>query len=868
MSMSCVEVSRVTDSCPPIGWLTLVNENFEQPLVLVFYPLEISIRNSNGVRITTFHSSNRIAAFAKIKPAGQESDWLLVLTELNDFYILGLRTSIESEFVDVIVIKQFMFTDVMLGNRPKLDLDNERKIVVSQRCFVKVDPSGRFIIIHSTLGFLIVLELKPSKRNLFSSAISNKQDKQTITNKRLLELDRYKVVTDPVVFWIGNEKLVDLQITQHINDSLWFVSTLTQSLQMDYTKRDFLLTKVKKLCLEKSSSQTVDVKPNLVVSNSYFHIYVFNDAHVIYPNPGFEIKCHLSNENATIIENRIILNLNPNEGLGEVFQHIILIDDHSYLIFTVDGQFYYLHVDYEIQCPDQEHAGVNKRTRRSFEEDRVNMAQEVIIKEWKLRKLNNVDFMFHFHIDKIDNQYTTINKHSRQVTFKLDNFDIIDVNVAESTISLPISSISFDCDELCYTCGDSGLSLIKSSNHEIMKQNERIKYHVTLGEFMITLNEVYQPEHSQRIDVYSKNKSLLSSYEIERDASVLEIFPFHDIKPYLPGENDFLPSEVQSVEKLLESSFIVLTSTSNIDEYDTEEEYYMRNRTEFLLFTIQSQKHLELKTLSVLKSKIHSITKLDERSFLCWNAQKCFTMGLELYRDPVETSNHLQIKFIKIDEQMMTGDLETISISKRLNSSFVLLVDPYKGIYVSRINQSNKVSKRPRLMFNWNLISTLDVFSEDTIIVGDILGNVIIFSVDYKLGKVPAVQVFSRFNLNSGGIGVIKCREQKMTNSETIEFAFVGTSDGAIFQLNIHRDWRKSAKSLNSFMKAEVEKWQNNFEMVADSNDGLLRSINLVDRPLLDDYFRVTTTTKSLFLRTLPISIFDIAVEKENIVIM
>lgn len=105
MSMSCVEVSRVTDSCPPIGWLTLVNENFEQPLVLVFYPLEISIRNSNGVRITTFHSSNRIAAFAKIKPAGQESDWLLVLTELNDFYILGLRTSIESEFVDVIVIK-------------------------------------------------------------------------------------------------------------------------------------------------------------------------------------------------------------------------------------------------------------------------------------------------------------------------------------------------------------------------------------------------------------------------------------------------------------------------------------------------------------------------------------------------------------------------------------------------------------------------------------------------------------------------------------------------------------------------------------------------------------------------------------------
>ncbi|GMM45760.1 hypothetical protein DAPK24_023350 [Pichia kluyveri] len=110
--------------------------------------------------------------------------------------------------------------------------------------------------------------------------------------------------------------------------------------------------------------------------------------------------------------------------------------------------------------------------------------------------------------------------------------------------------------------------------------------------------------------------------------------------------------------------------------------------------------------------------------------KKPFNLALEVFKNDVE--NKLDFKFIITFSNKVT--------QKKLN----ILIDPFAGIYLTRINSSNKLIKL-KLLFIWELISAIYVYSEDFIIFGDYFGNLVTINFNYG-ENILILEIHSMFN--------------------------------------------------------------------------------------------------------------------------
>lgn len=840
------EVGRVESPC--LGSMLVSSSGRTgQPAVALFYPKRVLLADVDGVELVSFSTSSRILAFNSVSPAAVAADWILVLTDSNELYVLALKFRNDTQ-ADLVIIKHYRFADAAAELRSKNTALEPRNVVLTQKCFIRVDPTSRFVLVHSCRGFLVVLELRPSKQKLFVAAALNQAPREIKSNPAYLNIEKYKVFENPKMFWIGNDTVLDFHCSKpHSSSPSWWVAILSRNIRLEYKLNFFNLSKVKTTKLNRHSSVLVASSPNLIVPMGKFLIYIYDKTHVIYPLPNIEITQAPNERSASSAEDEYVLAkdclvkiLAFNEGLNENFVSYSVVEDTALLLITSQSEYFKVELLYDYDSPDKIDGSISERIRSITNPETQTSHDTLAIKHWKISKMvsNNeipprLTSRIDLHCLSIDS-FISVDKHSQMIFFKIQNDSIAASKFLKNEntqLLLPITDLKInEKNEISYTSGDQLNSCFKSDKFTLTLKNEQIKYHMNIGNFVVLLIETPgthltadEDKPTERLDIFSSCGNCFASYDFEENVTVADMLPLESFKFYIPDDNDFLTSEVRVLQDQLQNSFLVSTSSSDTDDYESNEDFFMRKKTELLFFIINGENQLELKTISEIKYKMQHMQRADDRTVLLWGPNLYVHLALEVYRD----GEQVQLKFIKPYEQTLT--VGNFSAVKRLNADLLLLVDSFVGIYIAKYSRmTNRISLKQHLVFEWNLISAIDVFSDDMFVVGDILGNVFLVNMKYGDGGIPSCEIFTRFNLNYGPVSSISCYslpvEEKPPN--TIQVCLVGTMDGNIFRISVSQELDlQLEKLLKSQNKQIVRDCKSNIDCIAKNQVTEINSI-------------------------------------------
>jgi hypothetical protein len=863
------------DSCGDsacIGTLSVSLLEKRETQLCAFYPYCVQIFSIIGTKLASFNTSNRIIAFNSVLSIGSDIHWLLILTELNDLYVLSLKKTISNtNQIDILIIKHFKFSDILLKKKESVDSENLKKIVVTQKCFIKVDPSSRFIIIHSTRGFLIIIELKPSKRELFKLASINQPPKEIKKTPALLKIDKYKVFEKPEVFWINNDVVFDLQILQ--SENIWWISILSRNIELDYNLKFYRLQKISAIDFKLFKTITsIETIPNFVIPLKYCLFYIFFNYHVIYPLPMITLKCNDKSTNLDYEEDSgyVIHELSFNSGLNKIVKSYSKIDNNTILLFATDSGYYKIDLLFNYES-DADSIELSNRTRSNYSAKKDAVLNLIKWEQVKLKTNLSYSFIHDYQIFNESTKFYSFNKYSQFYMFEITNEIVSNDKMISDGYSkkpLPVTALKTNKGLLTYTSGNMQYSHFESPDFQLDSEDEMFKDHINLEEYTVILSEFHTNNYkvpnenitNEKIDVYSQTGENIASYALEENVKVLSLLSLDSFKAYLPNGNDFLVSEVKDIEMLFDNSFIVTTSSGNRYDYENDEDFIYRKRTEILLFIIDNERNLQLKTISVLKIKIDSISQLDSRTLLFWGPQYCALLGLELYREE-EGLKQLQLKFKKINERSL--NMTTISIIKRLNFQFWLLIDPFIGMNILRIDPDTREIFKNRMIFEWNLITALDVFSEDLVVLGDVLGNIFMLNINYKNPRLPVCEIFSKFNVQYGSVACISCYQKNEFNDEnSIKICSAGTSDGLIITIHAYEKLTPLIKrEINNQNKLILKNSLLKIENIDKTSSTILKDLKSI-KVETELYFELIPLLQERFVKTT--SITDQTLESKN----
>lgn len=264
----------------------------EVSLLVSFYPGHIVVSSTAAETVASFRTLNRIVAFNTVLPAGLQTHWLVVLTEINELYVLSLSGG-SGKTLDLIVVQHFKLTDSLLRNKVAVDDAARKKVVVAQKCFIRVDETGRFIVVHSCRRFVVVLELKPSKKELFRLASINKIPPHVRKNPELAAIGKYKVFGTPEVYAVDDDMIIDVEVlhSRDANDDpVWSLVLLLRNKRLDYELSFYKLSTRQGGGLESQTRLPAgDTYPNLIIPMNKFVMLIYDTYHMIYGCPDMSM---------------------------------------------------------------------------------------------------------------------------------------------------------------------------------------------------------------------------------------------------------------------------------------------------------------------------------------------------------------------------------------------------------------------------------------------------------------------------------------------------------------------------------------------------------------------------------------------------
>lgn len=791
--------------CIGSAYVPLLEPN--APLLTSFYPHNIVVSSLVGnwntsklERIVSLQTSNRIVAFNTVKPAGLDIHWLLVLTDTNEFFALALSKSKSSDdnLPSLIVLKHMDLLAPSMKGKKKIDIESQKKIITSEKSFMKVDETGRFIFIYSVADYITILELKPSKRELFYLATVNRPPREVVKTPVLATVDKNRVFEKPQTeSLITRDKLLNIELT--FDDEYWWLAVISRDRSLNFSLGFYKLVGDDEFEYYQSFFSLTDC-PNLIIPMGKFFYVIYDSYHVIcyYPDYGihfdnmekkYDAKTMIFNYRESYIRQNVFV----NNGYNKFITSYTKINDRKLLLATATSEYYTVELDYDFIPYDS--LTIDEKKLNSDEQGLTNT---LIFRDWKIKELSGIpsgnglqpDQIFY---DSKSETIITVNKNSEISTFKFRTIKNPHI-VNASKLSLPITHL--DTANNAYSAGNLQRGYFKTPEFEIKLKNETVENFLTFESYYVTLNSAisYDITHNscsqtvQRLDVYLRNGDYVASYDFEENITVTDMMSFYCLPSQSMDDltdHQFYEENIDQLKTKRESTFIVITSSSNENDYDNETDYVYRKRTEVLLFSIQKETNdLELKTMSVIKEKVDTIEQKGNMVYL-WGNGSCHIIELQLYKDSTSKNAQLKFKFKSSDLEL---EIDTVSIVRNLKYGFKLFVDPYFGIYLGEI-LDDKVIKLHQI-FEWDMISALEVFSEDLIVVGDMLGNIFLLNMDYTNSETPTCNLFSCFNTTYGSIGSISCFSKyysKDLNDENslISVCKVGTSDGAILRVYI-----------------------------------------------------------------------------------
>lgn len=811
----------------------------EVRLLVSFHPGHIIISSTaekKTERVASFPMLNRIVAFNTVLPAGLQTHWLVVLTEINELFVLSLCRSNEKT-LDLVVVQQFKLTDSLLRKKATVDATARKKVVVSQKCFIRIDETGRFIVVQSCRRFVVVLELKPSKKELFRLAAANKTPPVVRKNPELAAISKYKVFGTPEVYAIDDDMIIDVEVLHNWDandDPVWSLALLLRNKRLDYELTFYRLPTRQGGGLElQTRFPAGDTYPNLIIPMKKFMILIYDTYHVICGCPGINMVKDFqpAADETSAVEldedgSCLKQDLSVDSGRNSFFKSYALLNDITIILVTASLQYYTVQLDYEYIPYDT--SSLRTRSRVTAEDD--GMQNTLIWRKWDIKEAHGFSSPDGFQPDQIflspeTDSFLGIRKHGQIASFSPG---YINPPASEPILNLPITDLKIDSHSgLSFTSGDLQKARFKSPDFEFSSANEVMKDHILMDSFTVILTEAIVRDVSsssshdtiERLNVYRPDGSCIGSYEMEENVSVTCMIPLRNVVTFKSDDNNFHRNDILDVERSLEKSFFVLTTSANDYDYESDDDFFQRKRTEILLMIINEESNeLELKTISVLRAKVDCVEQTSKMVFTLWGVGCCFSLGLQVYKDEGEKKkSSLQVKIIKIGEKLDLP-INTVSMVRELKKGLKLLVDPFCGVYLAKLGIDDKVLSMHKI-FEWSMISAVDVYSEDMFVAGDLLGNVFLLNMDYTGNEIPSCEIFTSFNSTHGAIGCISCYPEHMDQNKDslLKVCSAGTSDGAIFSIHICGDSRngKFLKALKAQNATVLKKSGLYFEHVA-----------------------------------------------------
>ena len=824
--------------------------------------------SSTRFTLSSFNAYSRITAFNSLPVGSTGTHWLLILTETNDFYVLSLQRkksrsndddndndkfihNLENtaeplnEFFQLKVVKHINILEISLkklNKQSSIDkLLSKKYVNTLSKTFIEVDPSGRFIYISTRPGFIEVLEFLSTKDDIFQMISDNTYP----SNGNLLKLPKYTIFEDLQSFWINDDIIINMY---SFNNS--YVQLITKNIDMSYNLSFYQLIKSGKSWNFKKNKlvHRFDSKPDLIIPFNYFSIFCFNDHHIIYPIPEIDLSYTQIKDDDTISLqlNRLINKLSLNSGLHTSLITYHKLNDKSIILVTSNLDIYLLHLSYNY-IPSEYEISINSSIRKRTRSNDVEYSNSIIsIEDWSIKQINDSK-------PEISNHFIQLNE-----TIVNDNtIPSIKIHIPYQFSKTSISDSLIDNNDDVYFAQNSHSSTISIPSFNIDVEHHEILKFFKLNLYIVALvksqTDIISNTFKEFIKIYD-NDICVATYQLEEGINVTNMRQLENFKSFLPEYNDFTNEDVYNLEKLLNNSFLVLSESFNYDDYVDDEDYFKRNRTEILLFIINENKELELKTMSILNYRITCFDQLDNRTFILWGYKMQFNLALEIFKNDVE--NKLDFKFIITLSKKVPQVENHITITKKLKKKLSILIDPFAGIYLTRIDTSNIVIK-PKLLFKWKLISAIDVYSEDFIIFGDYFGNLFTINVNYG-EKIPSLEIHSMFNLCNSPITTISSYKNTKIEGNRYKLCTIGTDDGNIYNLignyKNNAELTKLTKLNNKMVISQIKE---NFEYIANpytidmmEKDPIKHNIDLFK-------LRIDHFLKTSLLTDLPLDNYD-----------
>ncbi|KAH3676805.1 hypothetical protein OGATHE_001295 [Ogataea polymorpha] len=689
----------------------LVVDFYQNDTLVVAHPYSIELLDHSYKQLDVLELQDRIMAMNHIRPPGLQHDWLLVLTQNNQLVVIAWNDGF-------ILLQEFHIESV--AN------------TIEVHPFIRVDDLGRYILIYSNEGYMAVLELHPSKTELFRLALQNEPPSQVKKRPDAAKLQVNRIFEKPQVLYIGHgvvHSAVFLKTRLLTADKEGTVfAIVVRNANLKYSVNYYGIGQ--EISLIKRLPQMNSV-PSLAIPLSLGALLVIcEDMHYLFPAPAVR---SISSSVATTTRQYATKELFSGAD-GKMAKLLSWCFDGRYYWFSSEqGDIYQMEIELDSESLE---AAENNLDLSIAERLRAGNSRPIglEVNKWNIERKQQVDLLHkmvyrgnrvigcnHFGLLIEVDRNTQLLKQVRQA----DNLPITAMNGKYYAQGTYLSS-KVVLDDWKNLTG-----LVK----EIVETDDFVVLVVEEHEVDLEIEEI---KRTDRLEVYKAGEKI-GEHWFDAGIVVRKVLPVPDLLCQFEEKSKISNDERYVLQTKLSKCFIVLVN----DEEDQSGLLLMR----FVDDEWKQEGHAVVNKLfdSIIQVEDYSLLLIGPHS-LVWTR---IYGGPSFWFQNEECNSNIPVLYFSEWKKLENGDL--------------VVGDAFSGLYLFKIDRNERKVSVIQILKNV-MVTDFTVFRQN-LVVGDLMGNIFIIGLQGEPKMVHQSYL---------GHGAITCVE---TLDELVR---VGTSEGLL----------------------------------------------------------------------------------------
>lgn len=770
-------ISQSTPVCDGVvGCLSINIDNIAYTLIAKPFLLEFYNLNASGDELKAvqkFETNYKVLTLAKIRPCGQNTDWVLLINEVDQLIVMCPRES-RNHVLELTVIENFPIID-HLRIQAAIDDDRRRINVGMIKPRIEVDPRQRFIAIHITKGFIVILTLNPQKSRIFHMSSNVIIPAQVKRNRNASELEAFKIFETPYTLPTGSGEILNIKFVHSC--ALGREETWLAVIQLDTDLHhviswfnieldDHILARLN------CKSFTLNDACYLIQAVANGLLVITPSALNFYPIPTVHLGCNLTD---VVVRGGIASKcwlMGDTVMLGKVTE----LYSNTILFCSQKGFCFMINIE---TCSFYEN---NTTILSSDITSGLNYVANIKINDWTVKFLGCIHMALDF-LSRNGDLIFGISKYKGGILFDPYNIKHNNHMIYQSD-TFPISFLSFHHRKrISIIKGNYISSKLCYKGHLLEIKDKVIKDIVfidntNLGLIFVILVESYTAGKSMEMNqihnqllVYDSDLHFLSSHDFDESCNCSNVLSLDQFK-YTGKRNS------DATDNSIDDS--LLTVCNFMDTIGSE-------KSEIALFKILEDGKLEQQTSLFVNREINSA--------LILNNQKCILLGPNSVSwlsisscNEGDTYEH-QTPRINLRSEMCRFPCSYITHLERLSpeGKEILAADSFGGLYYIQLEDTENTIKRIVHLISHLMITDFTKVGVDGLAVCDVFGNLYLL----QISNTRKLFLIKRFNLVPGAIGVVdselKDSDQTLkailNNKTKLTLCTVGTIDGSVINV-------------------------------------------------------------------------------------